>query len=484
MNTSACPWAPLVITAAAIGAPLSAQQADPVGSWSGTLVAGPQEIQIVFHVQRSDEGALAGTMDVPTQGAVGIPLTTVVFEGDILEMTFPVPGGGRYEGTLRGDAVSGTFTQAGQPLPLDLERGTGDSTFVRPQHPEPPFPYRVEEVRFPNAEAGVELAGTLTLPEGPGPFPTAVLVSGSGPQDRDESLAGHKPFLVLADHLTRRGIAVLRYDDRGVAGSTGDFDASTTEDFADDALAAVDFVASDSRIDAASVGIVGHSEGGLVGPMAASRSETVKYVVMLAGPGVTGIEVLVEQGKLINDASGADPGMTAFNARLQEVLADVVRAEPETTAAAVEMRAALRREIQSLSPETRAVIEAQMTDDVIEELVGEMNAPWFRFFIDHDPRDALERTAVPVLALFGSKDLQVPPAQSASEVEGALVRGGNDDVTVRVLSNLNHLFQEADTGSPSEYPTIEQTMSPTALEAVSDWISERFAADARDRRRP
>lgn len=471
----------MIVTAAVLGPGAVEAQQDPVGTWSGTLVAGPQQIGIIYHIERAEDGTLSGTMDVPSQGATGIPLTTVSFEDGVLSMTFAVPGGGSYEGTLEGDSITGTFTQGGQPFPMDLERGEGASAPSRPQDPEPPFPYLVEDTRFANDDAGIELAGTLTIPQGQGPFPAAVLVSGSGPQNRDEELAGHRPFLVLADHLTRHGIAVLRYDDRGVAESTGDFSAATSEDFARDALAAVAHLASDARIRTDAIGIVGHSEGGLVGPMAASWSNTVRYVVMLAGPGATGLEILVEQGRLINDAGGTEPEARDFNTRLQTGLAEVTERIEDPAEAALEMRALIERELEGLSPTTRETVSASLTEDAIRTTIQQMNSPWFRYFLHYDPRPALEKTAVPVLALFGTKDLQVPPDQSAGEVESALARGGNEDVTIRTLPGLNHLFQEATTGSPAEYQQIEQTFSPVALSAVSEWISARFGARISDR---
>lgn len=468
----------LAVASLVLGAgPATAQSDHPaVGRWSGTLVAGPQQLEIVYHVSEADDGSLTGTMDVPTQGATGIPLTTVTFEGGTLNMTFAVPGGGAYEGTLdeSGDALTGTFTQAGQSFPMNLERQEGAAPALeRPQEPTAPFPYDVEEVSFTGGGEGeFALAGTLTLPRGEGPFPAAVLVSGSGPQDRDETLLGHKPFLVLADHLTRQGIAVLRYDDRGVAASGGDFASATTADFADDALAAIEFLSDDARIDADAIGIVGHSEGGVVGPLAASRSAQVDYVVMLAGPGVPGIDVLVEQGRLINEAAGVPPGITEFNGRIQTRMADVARTVDDLEAAAEQMRAVMREEVAALEPDLRELVEGSLTDDAIEQNVSQMNSPWFRFFLHHDPRPALEAVTVPVLALFGERDLQVPPQQSAQAVEDAL--GGNADAVIQVLPGLNHLFQEAETGSPSEYQQIEQTMSPAALDRVGAWIVERF----------
>jgi pimeloyl-ACP methyl ester carboxylesterase len=481
-------WAPLVVAAIGLGAPSAQAQSDEgvVGTWRGILAAGPQRLEMVFNVTRDADGALTGTMDVPAQGLTGFALTTVTYADGTVTMTFAVPGGGHYQGELNesGDGISGTFTQAGQGFPMELGRSTeGPPTLVRPQEPKPPYPYVVESVTFASTAAGVELAGTLTLPEGEGPFPAAILVSGSGPQDRDEALMGHKPFHVLADHLTRNGIAVLRYDDRGVAESSGDFATATTSDFATDALAAIAHLRKDPRVTSDAIGIVGHSEGGVVGPLAASRSDAVGYVVMLAGTGVPGLDVLVEQGRLIGSASGTAPAITELNARVQTRLAAIVEEEPDSDAAAIRMRAAMREEIGRLDPQLREAAGEALGDQAIDQSVAQMNSPWFRYFLVYDPRPALEQTTVPVLALFGEKDLQVPPAQSAGEVEAALVRGGNEDVTIHILPGLNHLFQEAESGSPTEYQQIEQTFSPAALEIVSRWITEHFGSGAQSSER-
>jgi len=347
---------------------------------------------------------------------------------------------------------------------------------ARPQQPEPPYPYTVQDVTFANSEAGVELAGTLTLPDGNGPFPAVVLVSGSGPQDRDEALFGHKPFLVLADHLTRHGIAVLRYDDRGVGRSTGDFSTATSMDFTGDALAAVASLRARPDIRKDGIGIAGHSEGGLVAPMASTRSDEVSFIVMLAGPGVPGIDILVAQGELINRAAGASEDVIEFNRRIQLGLADIVAAEPDPEVAGPRMQVFMHEVIESLPDEVREVIGGGMNDDAIIATVNQMNSPWFRSFLHYDPRPALENVEVPTLAVIGGKDLQVPPSLNIPEIEGAFDRGGNPDATVRVLPGLNHLFQETETGSPAEYGQLEQTMSPMLLDVVTDWILERFGS--------
>ena len=457
----------------------AAQQPDPaafVGTWEGVLDTGGARLRLVLHVSRGDDGSFSGTLDSPDQGAAGIPASEVSATG--AELRFAVSSiRMTYTATLSADGarLSGTFVQGGAQFPLELSRASSDAGAAvapprRPQNPKPPLPYDAEEVSVPSAP-GVTLAGTLTLPRGEGPFPAAVLVTGSGAQDRDETVFGHKPFLVLSDHLTRAGIAVLRYDDRGVGGSTGTFATATSEDFAADALAAVAFLKA--RADIGPVGIVGHSEGGLIGPMAAARSGDVAFVVMLAGPGMTGEEIVILQGELISRAQGAPEEAIRANAAMQEKLFRIVRTEPDTGAAAGRLRAALEEAAASLPAGQR---EQMASPQAIEAQVRQVNSPWFRFFLTYDPRPTLERVRVPILALNGGKDLQVPAEADLREIRAAFARGGNPDATTRLLPGLNHLFQKASTGSPTEYATIEETMDTTALQAVSDWIRERFAS--------
>ncbi len=444
------------------------------GAWAGVLDAGAVKLPLVFHIDVADGGGLSGTLDSPDQGANGIPASSVTADGATLRFAI-APMGATFEATLSEDGtkLGGTFIQGPARLPLTVSKGEAPPPPERPQHPKPPFPYRVEEVRVVNAGAGVTLAGTLTLPPGPGPFPAAVLVSGSGPQDRDESLMGHRPFLVLADHLTRSGIAVLRYDDRGVGGSTGTFSTATSVDFTSDALAAVEFLGA--RAEVGAVGIVGHSEGGLVGPMAAARSPDVEFIVMLAGPGLTGEEIIQLQGELISRADGTPDELIRLNLATQQRLFAAVRAEPDPATAAPKLLAILEESVAALPAAARKQMGEAARTQALAAQVAQVNSPWFRFFLAHDPRPTLERVRVPVLALNGELDLQVPAEANLREVRAALQRAGNRDATTRLLPKLNHLFQTAETGSPKEYATITETMSPVALEAVSSWIRERFA---------
>ena len=341
----------------------------------------------------------------------------------------------------------------------------------RPQNPQPPFPYGVEDVFFDNQDAGARLAGTLTLPEGEGPFPAAVLVSGSGAQDRDEEVFGHRPFWVLADHLSRRGIAVLRYDDRGSFESTGDFDSATSEDFADDALAAVDFLQSRGEIDPQRVGIIGHSEGGLIAPMAATRSDNVAYIVLLAGTGVDGESILLAQQQLIARALGASEEDIALGQAINRAVFAIVKRESDNQTAADEIIRMIRL-YEGLTGAQRRELETAYTAQFSFLL-----SPWYRFFLTYDPATSLRQVQVPVLAINGTTDLQVPP-DNLEAIADALAEAGNPDYTTVELPNLNHFFQNSSTGSPAEYASIEETFAPEALNVVSDWLVARFVEPA------
>ncbi len=441
--------------------------------WLGTLRVGAIELRIVFNVRQDSVDGYHATLDSPDQGATGIPVDQVVHRADSVIMTVPVVGG-RFVGTLAedGGSIEGQWSQGGQSLPLELSRVDAAPIVDRPQEPKPPFPYREEEVRIPNEEAGIELAGTLTLPEGEGPHPAVVLVSGSGPQDRDEALMGHRPFFVLADYLTRRGIAVLRHDDRGVAESTGDFATATTVDFASDARAAVAFLQARADIDAEKVGLIGHSEGGLSGPMAALEApKDVAFLVLLAPPGISGDQILYLQDSLMAHAAGVSDDFIRIARERKDQLFPVIRAIEDPEARADSLWAVMRS--FELGPEEMAYYDSTGTalEQLLEQQVSMMSTAWFRFFLTYDPAPALRKLDVPVLALIGDKDLQVPAAQNIPALESALAASGSDDYLVLELPGLNHLFQHAETGHISEYSRIEETFAPEALEIIGDWIT-------------
>lgn len=431
------------------------------GVWQGALEANGLRLRFQLHVTHDDEKHLIAALDSPDQGISGLPAVKVSRKLNVFHFEIPVVQG-VYEGTLNAakSAITGNWTQGGITHNLNFQRSDQLVELVRPQNPKKPYPYREEEVAFANPKAQISLAGTLTLPSGQGPFPAAILIAGSGPHDRDENVAGHRPFLVLADHLTRNGIAVLRYDKRGIGKSTGNFDQATTEDFASDTTAALDYLKSLREINSRKIGLIGHSEGGLIAPMIASRSAEVAWVVLLAAPGLKGEQIMLLQSELILKAAGFDDDRIAkardFN--FQSYALARKEKDPEV------LEAKLTDLVDSTGMSTT------LPPTTLKPQARMMTSPWFRFFLDYDPIPALEKTQCPVLALNGDKDLQIASKENLAQIEKALKEGGHKDFQTHELAGLNHLFQHAPTGAPMEYGGIQETFAPEALALVSDWI--------------
>ncbi|MGB2626231.1 MAG: alpha/beta fold hydrolase [Candidatus Acidiferrum sp.] len=426
-------------------------------TWLGSIDAGAIRLRIVFHIRNTPSG-LAATMDSPDQGAMGIPVTSVTREGSLFRLEMKQIDG-KYEGQVSEDKTSivGTWIQRGNSTPLVLKplKDKAGIELKRPQNPVRPYPYREEEVSYENKVQGDKLAGTLTVPPGKGPFPAVLLITGSGPQDRDESLLGHKPFLVLSDYLTRRGIVVLRADDRGVGKSTGTFATGTTADFATDVEAGVEFLKSRAEVDPHKIGLIGHSEGGIIAPMVAARNHDVDFIVMMAGSGVPGAQILVEQTLLISEANGMSKEDAEKNAAEESDLLSFVVKEKD-------------------SPRFKQELHDRLAGKVKEPQLGAqlsvLTSPWFEYFLAYDPAPALRQVKCSVLALNGELDLQVRAKQNLPAIRKSLEEGGNRDFEIDELPGLNHLFQTAKTGAPSEYSSIEETMSPIAMEKIGTWI--------------
>jgi pimeloyl-ACP methyl ester carboxylesterase len=426
--------------------------------WRGQVMLPVGSLLEMFVELRPEAGAWAGTISIPAQSLFGAPLGEISVADGKLSFSL-VQAGARWTAKLEGDGtvVDCVLEQRGTSLdcmlaPIDEATLAAVESPARPQTPVPPFPYDALEVGYDNETDGVHLAGTLTMPDGPGPFPAALLVTGSGAQDRDEALLGHKPFLVLADHLTRQGIAVLRVDDRGVGGSTGDLSQATGEALARDAAAGLRFLRGHERIDPARVGIVGHSEGGVIGPRVAADDPKLAFVVMMAGTGVSGLAVIREQSVAILRANSV-PAAAIELARHQQAKALQVVIDQADVAAA-------RRELEALG------ISGPQAESML--------TPWFRSFVAYDPAPALTKLRCPVLVLNGELDLQVLPDQNLPVIEKALAKNRRR-VTVHRLPGLNHLFQHAKTGSPEEYAAIEETLAPEVLAIIGDWIVAQTA---------
>jgi len=441
---------------------------DITGDWNGALKVGGMQLRLVFHITKTDAGYLA-TMDSPDQGAKGIPMSKVTYENQILTVEMAAANI-NYSGTFDNpETVTGTFNQGGQSFPLVLTRKAIEKVEAkRPQNPVKPYPYYSEEVTFMNVKDSIKLAGTLTLPKKEGKFPVVVMITGSGPQNRDEELMGHKPFLVIADYLTRNGIGVLRYDDRGCYESKGNFAKATTNDFATDVDAAVNYLKTRKDIDSKKIGLIGHSEGGIIAPIVASKNKSVSYIVLMAGTAIPGSELLLRQQDLIGRASGMKDDDLKTAAELNTHIYKLVDEYKNTDTLKAKISNYLVDEAKK-HPEMK-MPEGKTVNDIIELQLSQLMSPWMLNFIRYNPAPALEKVTCPVLAINGDKDLQVPANVNLPAIEKALKKGGNKKGTIKELPGLNHLFQECKTGLPTEYGEIEQTVSPVALDVMASWI--------------
>lgn len=440
------------------------------GHWSGKLFFGTRALQIVLNISK-DGDTLKATIDSPDQGAMGIKVQSVTLSNDSIFLDIKSIGGSyaaKYVDAKDSVYLSGEFKQAGMKLPLNLVRSDKSVVLSRPQEPKPPFPYITEEVEFENKSAGVRFSGTFSRPDKEGKYAAVVLVTGSGKQDRDESLFGHKPFAVIADYLTRNGFAVLRYDERGVGKSTGDFSRATTMDFTLDALEAVRFLKSRPDVIVDKVGIIGHSEGGVVAPLAASISTDVNFIIMLAGLGVPGDELLAMQYRALMKAEGMTDEKIERQLLFNRELFDIATSEDDSVRyfdKANELITEFRKILSDTEKE-----EPVFSETSLKQLVTIANTPWFRYFIKTDPKKFLSKVTVPVLALNGTKDLQVPYEENLGGIEKALKAAGNKNFKIVKLYGLNHLFQKAEKGTMEEYGQIEETINPAALEAIKGWM--------------
>ncbi len=439
------------------------------GIWQGTLKFSGIELRIVFKISEDDQGKLKAAMDSPDQGAKDIVVDSVFYSNGNLKLIVNIAHG-YFQGKYNQDSISldGNWYQGGRSLPLVLKKIDKMEEANRPQEPKPPFPYKVDDVIYENQSAGIKLGGTLTIPESGNQFPAVLLITGSGQQNRNEEIFGHKPFWVIADYLTRRGIAVLRVDDRGVGESTGNFTASTTKDFATDVLAGVEYLKSRKEINPKEIGLIGHSEGGIIAPMVAAETNDVAFIVMMAGTGIPGNKLLLKQIELISKANGEPQDKIDKDISLSKKLYDVVISELDSVKAVTKLKEIFNDYYSKMDEKEK--LEEGNPDNAFNNLQKTIMNPWFRFFLSYNPVPALEKIKCPVLVIDGSKDLQVPPEEDLSSIKAALEKGGNKNFDVKELPELNHLFQTAKTGSPSEYGKIEETISPIALQTMGDWI--------------
>lgn len=433
------------------------QAQDITGTWSGTLEIQGTQLPLNFNIKKAAEG-FSATMDSPKQGVTDLPVTELSFEDSVLQLAVGAAGIG-YKGTLKpGDTIKGTFSQRGLSLPLQLSRG---EKITRPQDPSAPFPYTAEEVEITNPHDGTTLAGTLTIPEEGEDFPAVILLSGSGPQNRNSALFGHQPFLVLADHFSRNGIAVLRLDDRGIGGSGGELSTTSFEASANDVEAAISCLKTREEIDADEIGLLGHSEGGIIAPLVAKRSSEVAFLVLLAAPVLEIDELMLLQKKKLEEKLGA-------NETIIQQSQDIFRGGYELI---TNYKGSPEELKQNLEHYLRGKLIGY-PENQLNQLVEQLTAPRMIEFLRSKPAACLKNIKIPTLALFGEKDVQVPATENIGKLKES-IGSGKENFRIVELENLNHLFQESSTGLPNEYDQLEQTFSPKALGLISGWIKEQ-----------
>ena len=441
-----------------------------VGVWNGAINAMGKLLHMSMTF-KTKGGALKASIDIPEQNATDIPLTNVRFDAPRLHCELPAGlGVAVFDGTLAGDSLKGPFMQAGITGNFYLVRG---KNVPNVEVPEETVPYKKEEVVF--NDDSIKLAGTLTIPPTEGRHPAVVMITGSGSQNRDEELFGFKPFKIIADNFTRHGIAVVRYDDRGVGGSTGSTSQSTTADFARDVIAAIHFLQKRPDINPKEIGVCGHSEGGIVGPLAASESPDVAFVICIAGTGIDGKDLLLAQEAAIMRADSASENTIENAVKSSRRMYQLLESGKDTVEIRNELRAAAIEELKGMPEERRKAItnEDEFIQANVDAKLRSLQSPWFKFFLTYNPAIALEKVKCPVLALFGGLDTQVPAKLNEDAMDAALKKGGNRDYTFKVFPTANHLFLSAKTGSPSEYSSLKKEFVPGFLDTMTDWILKR-----------
>ena len=454
----------MLLTGLTLSSSLLAQ--DISGTWHGKLSLPTGSLTIVFHIKHTEQGTYVTTLDSPDQGTKDIKTEITSFQDSTLTVQIPIIHAS-YKGKLNTDqTITGTFTQ-GMPLPLNLTKGEFSGP-KRPQEPQPPFPYKVEEVSVKNTQDGITLAGTLTLPEKGNKFPAVVLVTGSGAQNRDEEIMGHKPFLVIADYLTRNGIAVLRCDDRGTAASQGDYASATNEDFAKDTEAALNYLRSRKEINTRKIGIIGHSCGGTIAFDIAAKDSNISFIISLAGAAVRGDSLMLKQVELISKSQGMpDPVWQTMKPSVRHRYSLL----QQTDKSADEIRKEVYADV------TRTMSAEQLKDlNTVQQLsaqINSMTSPWYLHFMRYDPTASLKKIKCPVLALNGEKDIQVDADMNLAAIKQHISENGNKNVTIKAYPKLNHLFQTCEKGTLAEYGQLEETINPEVLKDMTEWIKKQ-----------
>ncbi|MHA7059121.1 alpha/beta hydrolase family protein [Aquimarina sp. M1] len=439
---------------------INAFSQDVSGDWIGEINVNSNNLGIAFHIQKTDAGYTT-TMDIPKQGLSKAKAAKTTFVNSELKVSFP-EFKIEYKGNLVDNGkILGNLVQRGYPISLDLKKGI--IKLKRPQEPKPPFNYYSENITFMNSTDTLKLAGTLTLPKKEGKFPVVIIVSGSGPQNRDGEMFGHKPYFLIADQLTKNGIGVFRFDERGVGVSEGEFNTVTIAVSSSDVSSAIDYLRTRKEIDTSRIGLIGHSIGGIVAPKVASVDKHVGFIVLLAAPGVDGDVLMLSQKAAVEKTMGLNETQIAQSQELVKGAYDIIKnTKLDRKSLQDSINSFYVNKYGELFPENqRKMLVKQITDNEVASLLKSR------------PSTYLEKITIPVLAINGKKDLQVSAEENLAVIKKSLAKAGNDNIKIVALENLNHLFQESTTGAISEYSEIEQTFSPIALDVIISWVKEQ-----------
>lgn len=456
---------------------LQAQQA-VAGVWEGKLNTGAVSLRIVLHIN-GEAGAYTATMDSPDQGAKGIPVSRVLQMDDSLLLEVAAIGG-KLSGKLVNDTVfNGQWMQGGASLPLDLKKlATGQSIAdpKRPQTPKPPFAYESNDVIYYNKDKSIQYGATVTKPKGAGPFPALLLLTGSGQQNRDEEIFGHKPFAVIADYLTNKGYVVMRVDDRGVDQTTGDVQYATTKDFADDAMVGLDYLKTLPGVDKTKIGLLGHSEGGMIAEIVAAQRKDVPFVVLLAAPGEPILDLMTEQSRAVLQSSAmTKPQLESYLAlrRSLSLVVSLAASELEAHTAATKVLSDwLANTPKDVATASTGIAGDSSKQDFVNKAVEMLYKPWWQFFFRYQPDQYVRKMNTKVLALNGDKDIQVFSKTNLPALKASLQKSPSKTFETVELKGLNHLFQHCIKCTVAEYAELEETFAPEALAMISNWLDK------------
>lgn len=470
----------LLICIVAICSMNKLQAQDVAGSWLGTVAIGSINLHLGFNLKNAPDAGYTATFDSPDQKAFGIPCSKAYRVKDSVFIEIAAING-KYKGLWDGkDAISGTFSQGVKDLPLNLKRVSDAEKAaiakgpVRPQTPKVPYGYHSEEVEYDNADKSMHYGATFTRPEGDGKYPAVIIISGSGTQDRDGSMMGHKLYWVLADYLTKNGIAVLRVDDRGAGKSSvgTDINNKTSLDFSYDVETSLNYLETRADVDKKHLGLIGHSEGGMIAPMVVARRKDVSFIVLWGGPGVSGAQILTDQSVHALKQQGLDSATLTAYGQLHLQILNLFA----TSATQEDLDKNIRPVFEGWKKnQTQKTLDAlnihgDAMENVFKTYNSLYNSGWLRFFIGYDPAPMLSKVKCSVLAVNGEKDTQVLAAENLGRINEVLTKSGNKDFKTVTIPNLNHFLQTATTGDPSEYDKIDETMSPVALNIICTWI--------------